>query len=510
MSILPLLPILIPMSVAALSVACWRSVAAQRILGIAGGAGLLVASVALLLEVDARGIMVVQVGSWPAPFGISIVADRFGAVMTVLAAITGLATFLYSPGSVDAGRQRQFYYPLLGVLLSGVCGAFLTGDIFNLYVWFEVLLISSFVLMALGGDRRQLEAAIKYVTLNIVSSVLFLIAVGLLYGAVGTLNMAEIALRIRVAENQGIITTVSVLFMTAFGIKAAVFPLFFWLPSSYHTPPFAVSAIFAGLLTKVGVYAMIRAFVTIFTQDTAYTHTILLVVAGLTMVTGVLGAAAQQEFRRVLSFHIVSQIGYMVMGLALLTPLALAGAVFYIMHHIIVKANLFFIAGVAHRLRGTSDLKSAGAACVYERSPLVCVLFLIAAMSLAGLPPLSGFFAKLLLVRAGLEAGSFTIVVVAIVVGLLTLFSMTKIWAEAFWKGPGKDTPSDDAAARPPSRRETDAPPTPLMIGVCAALACLTVLVGIFIGPLYALAERTAEQLLDVDGYITAVLGGPP
>jgi multicomponent Na+:H+ antiporter subunit D len=521
MNLLVLLPVLIPLSVAALSLVAWRSLGLQRALGTLGSIGLLASAVALLLHVDKEGILAVQIGSWPAPFGITFVADRMGAIMTVLAGITGVAAFLYSPTSVDERRQRLFYYPLLSVLLAGVCGAFLTGDIFNLYVWFEVLLMSSFVLLALGGERPQLEGAIKYVTLNLISSVLFLIAVGILYGAVGTLNMADLALKVRQAEDKGVITAVSVLFMVAFGIKSAAFPLFFWLPSSYHTPPFAVSAIFAGLLTKVGVYALIRVFTTIFTQDTAYTHTILLIASGLTMVTGVLGAAAQYEFRRVLSFHIVSQIGYMIMGLALFTPLALAGSVFYIMHHIIVKANLFFIAGLAHRIRGTSSLNRAGVVGVYRTSPLACVIFLIAAMSLAGMPPLSGFFAKLILLRAGIEAESYTIVGVAIVVGLLTLFSMTKIWAEAFWKDPGENEGDGKAPAYPAGadgeraeEPECDSaqagPPSPMMYAVCGGLAVLTVLVGIFASSVLGLAERTADELLDNDTYIRAVLGDNP
>ncbi|MBX3382976.1 MAG: Na+/H+ antiporter subunit D [Phycisphaeraceae bacterium] len=521
MSLLVLLPVLIPLCVAALSMVAWRSLVLQRVLGTLGSVALLVSAVALLLHVDREGILALQMGSWPAPFGITFVADRMGAIMTVLAGATGVATFLYSPASVDERRQRLFYYPLLSVLLAGVCGAFLTGDIFNLYVWFEVLLMSSFVLLALGGERPQLEGAIKYVTLNLISSVLFLIAVGILYGAVGTLNMADLALKVAQAEDKGVITAVSVLFMAAFGIKSAAFPLFFWLPSSYHTPPFAVSAIFAGLLTKVGVYALIRVFTTIFTQDTAYTHTILLIGAGLTMVTGVLGAAAQFEFRRVLSFHIVSQIGYMIMGLALYTPLALAGAVFYIMHHIIVKANLFFIAGLAHRIRGTSSLKRAGAVSVYRVSPLTCIIFLVAAMSLAGLPPLSGFFAKLILVRAGLEAESYTIVGVAIVVGLLTLFSMTKIWAEAFWKSPG-EAPGESTGGEPAGREHAErteepecdsalaGPPTAMMYAVCGGLAVVTVLVGVFAGPVFGLAERTAAELLNNGAYIRAVLGENP
>ena len=505
LSALPVLPIVIPLATAALSLLFWRSLAAQRVLGFLGAAGLLAAAIALLVEVDRDGIRVLQAGGWEAPFGISFVVDRFSAIMTVLAGIVGLATFAYSPGSVEGRRQRLLYYPLLSVLLAGVCGAFLTGDLFNLYVWFEVLLMSSFVLLALGGTPLQIEGAIKYVTLNLLSSALFLIAAGLVYGSLGTLNMADIAMKVRAGEHPDAMTAVSVLLMTAFAIKAAAFPLFFWLPASYHTPPFAVSAIFAGLLTKVGVYAMVRAFTTMFVQDVAFTHTILLVGAGLTMVVGVLGAAAQQEFRRVLSFHIVSQIGYMLMGLALFTPLAIAGTVFYVMHHIVVKANLFLVAGLAHGLRGTSSLKAPGRISLYRSAPLVCAVFLIAALSLAGVPPLSGFFAKFVLLEAGAESGSWAIVAVAAAVGLLTLFSMTKIWAEAFWKGPEEGTPAPFPLSA--ARGREDLPPGRAMVATTVALAALTVAIGAFAGPVFELAERTAAELLDGEGYIRAVLG---
>lgn len=499
--LLPALPVIVPLLSAAVSLVAWRSLRLQRLLGMAGALGLFASAVALLIEVDRSGILVLQAGAWPAPFGITFAVDRLGAVMTLLAATIGLATFLFSPGSVDLRRQRLLYYPLLSVLLAGVCGAFLTGDLFNLYVWFEVLLMSSFALLALGGTRLQTEGAVKYVTLNLLSSALFLIAVGLLYGELGSLNMAEIALRIRDGGDGVEVTAVAILLMTAFGIKAAAFPLFFWLPASYHTPPFAVSAIFAGLLTKVGVYALIRAFTTIFVQEPEFTHSILLVAAGLTMVVGVLGAAAQQEFRRVLSFHIVSQIGYMIMGLALFTPLAIAGTVFYLVHHIVVKANLFLIAGLAHRLRGTSSLKEPGRICLAEAAPLVSVLFLVAALSLGGIPPLSGFFAKLLLLQAGIEREAYTIVAIAVVVGLLTLFSMTKIWAEAFWKGP------PEAPEGAPPEEPARARPTRAMVATCGGLAAATVVIGLFVGPIFAFAERAAGQLLDRDSYIEAVLG---
>ncbi|MGH2603937.1 MAG: proton-conducting transporter membrane subunit, partial [Dehalococcoidia bacterium] len=275
------LPILLPFTTASLALLLRRWRTAQRVLGVGGAALLVAAAIGLLASVWTDGIQAAHIGNWPAPYGITLVADVFSAVMVLLAALMGLAVAVYSLVSIDRGRESFGYYPLLHVLLMGLCGAFLTGDLFNLYVWFEVMLIASFVLMALGGERPQLEGAIKYVTLNLIASAFFLVAVGVLYGIAGTLNMADLAVTLREETNTGLVTTVAMLFLVAFGIKAAVFPLFFWLPASYHTPPAAVSAIFAGLLTKVGVYALIRVFTLLFVQVVGYTHTLILSFAAL-------------------------------------------------------------------------------------------------------------------------------------------------------------------------------------------------------------------------------------
>jgi len=290
----------------------------------------------------------------------------------------------------------------------------------------------------------------------------------------------------------------AMLFLVAFGTKAAVFPLFFWLPASYHTPPVAVSAIFAGLLTKVGVYALIRVFTLVFVQDTGFTHRLILVLAGLTMVTGVLGAMAQNDFRRILSFHIISQIGYMIMGLGLFAPAAIAASVFYVVHHIIVKTNLFLISGITERLGASHSLKRLGG--FYDARPVLGLLFLIPALSLAGLPPLSGFYAKFALIVAGLRAESYAIVAAALVVSLLTLISMTKIWAEVFWK-PAPEAEVDNGGEAIAGRGMA------ALWAPVAALALMTVCIGLFPEPVYRICERAAGQLSDPSAYIEAVLG---
>ncbi|MFP4238711.1 Na+/H+ antiporter subunit D [Rhodosalinus sp.] len=495
MSWLLVLPIAIPF-VTAVAAFLMRADAAGRWISVVGSAAALVAAVALMQEVLAQDVISAQMGGWPAPFGITLVADLLAAVMVLITAIIGLAVAIYALADIEPRLERLGFHALYQVLLAGVTGAFLTGDLFNLYVWFEVMLIASFGLLVLGGRPEQIDGGVKYVALNLVSTLLFLTAIGVLYGVTGTLNMADLA-QATDRLDPALLTLISMLFMIAFGIKASVFPLFFWLPASYHTPAFAVSAVFAGLLTKVGVYALIRTFTLIFDHDTGTTHTLLLWVAGLTMLTGVLGAAAQNEMRKILSFHIISQIGYMIMGLALLTPLALAGAVFYIVHHIIVKANLFLIAGVAQRLTGGEALNRIGG--LYKSAPLLAVLFIVPAFSLAGFPPLSGFWAKFVLVRAALGIDAWVIAGVALVVGLLTIYSMTKIWAAAFWE------PHPDGLA--PTLDRLDGRARAAFLLPIAGLAALTVAIGLFPEPFVVFAERSAEQLLDPSSYVTAVLG---
>jgi len=313
----------------------------------------------------------------------------------------------------------------------------------------------------------------------------------------GSLNMADLHIHAQRMAGTGWLPAVAMIFMIACGIKSAVFPLFFWLPAAYHTPPIAVSAYFSGLLTKVGVYAMIRVFTLVFVHHSEFTHTLLIVIAGLTMVTGVLGAAAQMDTRRILSFHIVSQIGYMIMGLGLFTPLAVAGSVFYLVHHIIVKANLFLVSGLAAGALGQYGLKASGG--LYRYRGWMAALFFIPAFSLAGVPPLSGFWAKLVLVQAGLDAGQYVLVATAIAVSFLTLYSMSKIWNEVFWK-PGAQAAPDKWDAISGVKKWW-------MVAPVTALALMTLCIGLWPEPFVSLAMRAADSLMDPSDYVHAVLG---
>lgn len=492
-------PVLVPLAASAATALLWSRPAAQRAVGLAAAAGLLASAVALLAEVLSGGMVVGQMGSWPAPFGITFVVDHLSAAMLVITGLMGLAVAVYAMGPGARERDRAGFQPLFHALLAGVAGAFSTGDLFNLYVWFEVMLIASFGLLVLDRTREQLDGGVRYVLLNLVGTTFFLLAIGLVYGLTGTLNFADLARVAPAVEDAGALAAAGALLLVSFGAKSAVFPLFNWLPASYHAASMPVAAIFAALLTKVGVYAILRVFSLVFAHEHALFGPVVAAVAMATMVVGVLGAAAQGDVRRILSFHIISQIGYMLVGLALMTPLALAGSILYIIHHIVVKANLFLVAGAVRRAGGSFALARLGG--LWAARPLLGLAFLVPALSLAGIPPLSGFWGKLVVVRAGFEAEAHLLAGVALAVGLLTLYSMVKIWNEAFWKAAPGDTPAP-AAWGAGERLATFAP--------IAALCLVTLTIGLWTEPFAAFSLAAAESLLDRAAYIEAVLGPQP
>lgn len=486
-------PVLAPLGAAILCLALYRSVRAQRLVSLAAGASLVAYVFAGLWPLlRQHGIVTLQIGNWPAPYGITLAADLFSGVMLSLATIVGLAVLVYAVGWFGKGEEALFFYPLYHILLMGVNGSFLTGDVFNLYVFFEVMLTSSFGLLALGGQRAQIEGAIKYVAISQISSALFLLGAGLLYGIAGTLNMAELAQRLAAPQAAPYASIVSLLFLVAFGIKAAIFPLFFWLPASYHTAKTPVSAIFGGLLAEVGVYALYRFYTLLFPAQWLAQRELLLGIAGLTMVVGVLGALAQNDVKRLLSFDIISQVGYLIAGLALATPLALAGAIYFMIHIVLVKTSLFLVAGLMEQEAGTVDLRRLGG--LLRRRPGLAGLFLVPALSLAGLPPLSGFFAKLSLVLAGIERQQFGLVAAALGVSLLTLTVMIRVWAQGFMR------------EAPPDSMERSRP-QPALMAATAGLITAIVLAAVLAAPLFQVAQQAAQQLAGSAPYLAAVLG---
>jgi multicomponent Na+:H+ antiporter subunit D len=489
------LPILLPF-VLLIILLMVRSDRMARWIGPAGSALFILISFLLFGMVRKQGVVVHQVGGWEAPFGISLVVDYLSGLMLVIAAFILFSIAVYAPRFLSGEIGLNRFYIFFFGLAMGLNGAFITGDVFNLFVWFEVMLMSSFVLITLGRSKDQLEGGIKYLALNLIGSMFFLAGVGLLYAKTGTLNMAHLAEIIRNDDQAVLMNTSTVLFFVAFGIKSALFPLYFWLPASYHTPDITISSLFAGLLTKVGVYTFIRFFTLFFVQDPQFWHQLLLVIAGLTMVAGGMAAAAHYEVRRILSYHIISQIGYMIMGLGIFTPLAIAGALFFTLHNMVAKTNTFLVSGMINKARGTFELKEIGE--LFKQSPLMAVLFIIPAFGLVGVPPLSGFFAKFILIKAGIENGNFVITAVAVMTGMLTLYSMIKIWNEAFLK----DQPQNEYDTKS-FRKPTFGEYFPSLF-----LGAITVLMGIFAFYVFDFTLAAAEQLMDPQPYIDTVLKG--
>jgi multicomponent Na+:H+ antiporter subunit D len=488
------LPILVPLSTAAVLMLAPKRPLLQRWTALAGTVLLLASAILLFRRVEAGGIQVLQIGGWPAPFGITLVADLVAAMLVLAVGVVGVAVAAAAFAGVDPRRETFGYHPLIQILLMGVSGAFLTGDLFNLYVWFEVMLVASFVLMALHRTSAQVEAAFKYVAMNLVASSIFLTALGLLYGAAGTLNMADLARVWPTIRAPGLDIVLAVLFVIAFSIKAGLFPLFFWLPASYHAPPAVIGAVFAGLLTKVGVYALLRVFTLLFQDAPPALFTLLLVMSAATMVIGLVAAANERDFRRVLSFNLVGHIGYTTASLSLLTPAALAGAIFYLLHHIVVIANLFLVSGVLLRLRRTTDISRLGG--LYRDQPMFTALAMVPIFSLAGVPPLSGFLGKLAILEGTFDAGAYWVGGLVLAVGLLTLLSMARTWSDAFWR------PAVDA-------RDLAAPGSALLVAI-GGLSGLTVAMTLGAEPLFDISVRSAAQLLQRDEYVRAVLGGTP
>ena len=489
-------PILIPFTYLILSFLIKKSGIKKR-LAILFASFNFIWALVLIPMVQLREIIVVNMGSWVSPYGIALVADRFSVFMLVLAAFVFLLTTIYSTQAVDKERRKNGHFFFSFGILMGVNGSFLAGDIFNLYVWFEVMLMSSFILISLGGERQQLEGSIKYLILNLISSLFFVAGIGLLYGKLGTLNLADISEKISLAkDNLALLNPALILIFVGFSIKGALFPFFFWLPASYHTPPPAVTALFAGLLTKVGIYSLIRFYSLVLYYDHLFWNQVVFWIGGLSMVIGVIAASSQYDFRKILSFHIISQMGYVIIGLGFFTVSGLAGAIFFLGHNMLSKTNAFFVAGSVYQRKGTLNLKVLGD--VFRDTPIWGVLFFISAFSLAGLPLLSGFVGKYLILKAGIEANHVFITLVALIVGLFTLFSMVKIWLEVFWK----NTPEEKIIS-------TDQKPLPdnWMLVSSIAMALAIVGLGIWSQSVVSYCELAAADLLNPSKYIEYVLG---
>ena len=491
------LPVVLPLVAAGLALALWRHPRAQRIITVAALALVLAASVGLLVAADS-GPIVVDVGGWAAPVGIDLVADRLSSLMLVVSSFVMLCVLLYSlaQGVADGDEEAPvaIYHPTFMVLAAGVFNAFLSGDLFNLYVGFEIFLAASYVLLTLGGTGERIRAGSIYVVVALLSSIVFLVASARTYAATGTVNLAQLSERYAEID-PGTALAIQLLLLLAFGIKAAIFPLSAWLPDSYPTAPAPVTAVFAGLLTKVGVYAIIRTQTLLFPEDSVVDD-VLMWLALLTMVVGILGAVAQNDIKRLLSFTLVSHIGYMIFGIALASEPGMAAAIFYVVHHITVQTTLFLVVGLVERRGGSTSLDRLGG--LAKLAPGLAILFFIPAMNLAGIPPLSGFLGKVGLLEEGVAQGTpltWALVVGSVVTSLLTLYAIVKAWNKAFWQTAPVEIPAD---ARLPRG----------MVGPATALVAFGLALTVVAGPLYSYTERAAATLLDRHTYVDAVFPG--
>ncbi len=514
------LPVLLPAIAAALILLAGKHRMLQRNIAFITFLVLAVVAASMILVADIAGIQTLQLGGWDAPIGITFVADRLSGIMLFVSAIVLFCVmwFAISQGIRDGNENDpvDVFLPVYMLLSMGVNLSFLSGDLFNLYVGFEIFLVASYILLTMGASPQRVRAGIGYVMVSMASSMIFLFALALVYASVGTVNMAQAGLRLEEIPD-GTRTAIFATLLVAFGIKAAVFPLDAWLPDSYPTAASLVTAVFAGLLTKVGVYSIIRVRVTMF-PDQPLSH-LLMWVALATMIIGVMGALAQNDIKRLLSFTLVSHIGYMIYGVALGTELGLSGAIFYAVHHILVQTSLFLVVSLIERQMGSSQLRRLGS--LLYTAPLIALLYFIPALNLGGIPPFSGFIGKVLLIQAGAEEGSWrswVLIIGAVITSLLTLYAMMIVWSKAFLRDRSdapegnvvsvRVSPLGDVSDTVALEDSTDAGRVPFgMVASTATLVAASVAITFLAGPIAAITGRAADSVLDTNLYRTAVLG---
>ncbi|PJE12059.1 MAG: Na+/H+ antiporter subunit D [Mycobacterium sp.] len=525
-SILTPLPVLLPTLGAAATLIAGRRPRAQRAIALAVLLAVVAVCAVLLYLVDKNGTLALAVGGWGptsaglGPLGIMLVVDRLSALMLAVSSIVLVTVVVYAIGQGirdgDEHHPVSIFLPTYLALAAGVCMAFLAGDLFNLFVGFEVLLNASFVLLTIGATADRVRAGIGYVMVSMLSSLIFLSGIALVYAATGTLNMAELAVRFD-GISSGTRSAMFAVLLVAFGIKAAVFPLSAWLPDSYPTAPAPVTAVFAGILTKIGIYSIIRAHALLL-PGAGLDH-VLLVAALLTMLVGIFGAIAQSDIKRLLSFTLVSHIGFMMFGVALSNQPGMSGAIYYVAHHIIVQTTLFLVLGLIERQAGTSALGRLGG---LAASPLLAWVFLVPALNLGGIPPFSGFIGKVALLQAGVLNGSvlaWALVAAGVLTSLLTLLVVARVWSKAFWR-PRAEAPGAEGVAASPAALLDDRKEVPLsdradvgrmpvgMVGPTLALVAVGLTLTVLAGPIVGYSQRAATEVLDRSRYITAVLSG--
>ncbi|MFT8322108.1 MAG: Na+/H+ antiporter subunit D [Bacillus sp. (in: firmicutes)] len=486
-----LLPILIPLITGVILLFFSNNIVGQRwISGISSFVNVLL-SVILVQKIRQDGIQTLDVSSWEAPFGITLVSDMLSALLVLTTSIVAFACLIYSFRSIGEARERFYYYPCFSFLIVGVNGAFTTGDIFNLFVFFEVMLMASYALIVLGGTKIQLRESIKYLLVNIISSALFVITVAYLYSVVGTLNMAHISQRISEIGQPGIVTVIGILFLVVFGLKGAIFPLYFWLPGSYYAPPIPVMALFGALLTKVGVYSIIRTYTLFFYHDTGYTSKILAILSILSIILGLIGALAYSDIKKIIIYNIIIAVGVILFGVSTMTTDALVGSVFYLIHDMLIKATLFLLVGIIASITGTCNLKEISG--LIKSYPGLAWTFFLSALSLAGIPPLSGFIGKILIIKGGVEGENYLGSAIVLMSSLLILYSVMKIFINGFW------------GSYRSYEGEEKVPVKTLMIAPIILLI-VSIFYGVGAEVVFSYISQAAETLAKPEIYIDAVL----
>ncbi|WP_150268289.1 Na+/H+ antiporter subunit D [Paenibacillus tepidiphilus] len=490
MNNLLVLPLLIPAVTAVILIFLKERIGLQRMISAISACLNIAVAAVIVYQVSTDGIQTLYMGGWIPPYGIVFVADMFAALLVLVTAVVGAACLFFSFASIGEERERFYYYTFFHFLLTGVSGSFLTGDLFNLFVCFEVLLVASYAMIVLGGTRVQLRETLKYILVNVVSSSLFVAAIAYLYAATGTLNMAHLAVRVAEAGQGGVMNVIAVVLLLVFSLKAGLL-LFFWLPDSYSAPPVAVRALFGALLTKVGLYAITRTFSLIFVHDLGLTHTLIGWMAGATMILGAIGAVAYNDLSRIFNYNIVISVGFIAFGVSVATADSLNGVVFYLMHDMVAKALLFILGGMIIAATGTEQLQQMGG--LIRRYPWTGWMFFILALALVGVPPLSGFAGKVMMIRSGFGEQEVALSLIALASSFAVLYSLIKVFREVFWGG---------------ERSEEEIHPLryKAMMAPAAVLFVIVILMGIGAETVNGYVAQAGSVLADPVQYINAVM----
>ena len=492
MNNLLVIPLIIPIITAVILVFLREQIVLQRIISIVTMIFISIISLLLLNLVQTEGIIRLDFSGWLPPFGILFVADSFSILLVLTANIITSICLLYAFSTIGERHEKMFFYPFVLFLIAGVNGSFLTGDIFNLFVCFEVMLLASYVLVALGGGRRQLRESLKYVLINVVASWMFLIALAFLYGTVKTLNMAHIAVRVAEAGQDPLLTTVAILLLIVFSLKAGLL-LFFWLPGSYSVPPTVVQALFAALLTKVGIYALFRTFTLMFPLNQDVTHTIIGVMAGITLIAGCMGALSGRDIYTIATYNVIIGVGFILIGLAVGTEASITGAIYYLIHDMLAKALLFLLIGMMFYVSGESVVKKMSG--LIQNYPLFGWIYFLVMLALAGIPPLSGFMGKVLIGQGAIEAGSYVLLALGFASSIIVLYSLLRIFLASFF---GETTTSFE-----------DRKPIPKgAYWAFILLAATIVYAGVGAESLSIYVKDAAKTLMNPSIYIDAILKG--